>query len=85
MVGEGGRIDFPVSDLLIHKQVALHGSWVTSLGHMAELLDLLARWGEHPERIVTHRFALADAGEAYAVAAAGASGKVVITWDDDGS
>lgn len=82
MVGEGGRIDFAVSDLLIHKQVALHGSWVTSLGHMAELLDLLARWGEHPERIVTHRFALADAGDAYAVAAAGASGKVVITWKD---
>lgn len=82
MVGEGGRIDFAVSDLLIHKQVALHGSWVTSLGHMAELLDLLARWGEHPERIVTHRFALDRADEAYAVAAAGASGKVVITWDD---
>jgi threonine dehydrogenase-like Zn-dependent dehydrogenase len=49
---------------------------------MAELLDLLARWGEHPERIVTHRFGLADTGDAYAVAAAGASGKVVITWED---
>ena len=48
---------------------------------MAELLDLLSRWGEHPERIATHRFALADAGDAYAVAAAGASGKVVIAWD----
>jgi len=81
MVGEGGRMDVAVSDLLIHKQIALHGSWVTSLGHMAELLDLIARWGEHPERIVSHRFALADTAEAYAVAAAGASGKVVVTWD----
>ncbi|KGN37867.1 oxidoreductase [Knoellia subterranea KCTC 19937] len=81
MVGEGGRIDFAVSDLLIHKQASLLGSWVTSLGHMAELLDLLDRWGESPERIVTHRFALSDAGEAYAVAAEGAAGKVVITWD----
>ena len=81
MVGEGGRIDFAVSELLIHKQVALHGSWVTSLGHMAELLDLLDRWGEHPERIVTDRFTLPDADHAYAVAAAGASGKVVITWE----
>ncbi|MDT0212817.1 zinc-binding dehydrogenase [Rothia sp. ARF10] len=81
MVGEGGRIDFPVSDLLIHHQIDLLGSWVTSLGHMAELLDLLARWGEHPERIVSHRFSLAETSEAYAVAAAGASGKVVVTWD----
>lgn len=78
MVGEGGRIDFAVSDLLIHKQIELHGSWVSSLGHMAELLDLLDRWGESPERIVTHRFGLAEAGEAFAVAAQGASGKVVI-------
>lgn len=81
MVGEGGRIDFPVSDLLIHHQIDLLGSWVTSLGHMAELLDLLARWGEHPERVVSHRFSLAETSEAYAVAAAGASGKVVVTWD----
>ncbi|GGB78975.1 alcohol dehydrogenase [Knoellia flava] len=81
MVGEGGRIDFPVSDLLIHHQIDLLGSWVTSLGHMAELLDLLARWGEHPERIVSRRFSLAETSEAYAVAAEGASGKVVVTWD----
>lgn len=81
MVGEGGRIDFAVSDLLIHKQASLLGSWVSSLGHMAELLDLLDRWGECPERVVTHRFCLADAGEAYAVAAEGSSGKVVIEWD----
>ena len=26
-VGEGGEISFAVSELLIHKQVTLHGSW----------------------------------------------------------
>lgn len=80
-VGEGGRVEFAVSDLLIHKQIALHGSWVTSLGHMEELLDRLVRWDLHPESIVTHRFALAEADEAYRVADAGAAGKVCVVFD----
>ena len=57
-VGEGGQITFAVSELLIHKQITLYGSWVTSLRHMEELLEHLVRWDLHPERIVTHRFAL---------------------------
>jgi threonine dehydrogenase-like Zn-dependent dehydrogenase len=82
LVGEGGRIDFAVSDLLIHKQVALHGSWVTSLLHMEELLELLVRWDLHPEEVVTHRYPLSDAGAAYQVADAGQSGKVTIVMED---
>ncbi len=81
-VGEGGTVDFAVSDLMIHKQLEVHGSWVTSLHHMAELLTLLDRWGEHPERVVTDRLPLAQADRAYELAAAGAAGKVVITWDE---
>ena len=82
LVGEGGRIDFAVSDLLIHKQIALHGSWVTSLLHMEELLELLVRWELHPEEVVTHRYPLSDAGAAYQVADAGQSGKVTIVMED---
>ena len=77
-VGEGGELTFPVSDLLIHHQVTLHGSWVTSLAHMGELLERLVRWDLHPELVVTDRFPLADADAAYRVADAGAGGKVVI-------
>lgn len=80
-VGEGGTVSFPVSDLLIHKQVTVYGSWVTSVGHMGDLLTSLVRWGLAPERIVTHRFALADAAQAYAVADAGTAGKVCIVTD----
>jgi threonine dehydrogenase-like Zn-dependent dehydrogenase len=82
LVGEGGRIDFAVSDLLIHKQVSLHGSWVTSVLHMEELLELLVRWELHPEQVVTHRYPLAEAGAAYQVADAGRSGKVTIVMGD---
>jgi threonine dehydrogenase-like Zn-dependent dehydrogenase len=81
-VGEGGRVDFDVSGLLIHKQITLHGSWVTSLRHMSDLLANLIRWGIRPDVTVTHRFALDAAGEAYRLADAGTAGKVCIVFDE---
>jgi threonine dehydrogenase-like Zn-dependent dehydrogenase len=78
-VGEGGDVQFDVSPLLIHTQITLFGSWVTSVPHMAELAERLARWGLHPEITVTHRFPLEQAAEAYRIADGGQSGKVVLT------
>jgi threonine dehydrogenase-like Zn-dependent dehydrogenase len=67
--------------LLIHKQITLYGSWVTSLRHMEDLLEHLVRWDLRPERIVTHHYSLQQADEAYRVADQGASGKVCIVFD----
>ncbi len=80
-VGEGGRVDFDVSQLLIHKQITLYGSWVTSLRHMSDLLANLVRWGVRPDRTVTHRFGLDAADEAYRLADAGSAGKVCMVFD----
>jgi len=80
-VGEGGQVSFAVSDLLIHKQITLYGSWVTSLRHMEDLLEHLVRWNLHPETVVTHRFALDQADEAYRVADQGLGGKVCIVFE----
>lgn len=77
-VGEGGRAAFDVSPLLIHKQLTLIGSWVTSLRHMEELLERLPQWGLHPEVTVTHRFPLEEAAEAYRLADGGRSGKICL-------
>jgi len=79
-VGEGGDVGFDVSQLMIHKQVTLHGSWVTSVGHMADLLAHLDRWQLHPSLVVTDRFALDEAAAAYQLADRGTAGKVVITF-----
>jgi len=79
-VGEGGDVGFDVSPMMIHKQVTLHGSWVTSVSHMADLIGHLDRWDLHPERIVTDTFTLDDADKAYQLADRGTSGKVVITF-----
>jgi threonine dehydrogenase-like Zn-dependent dehydrogenase len=83
-VGEGGEVSFPVSPLLIHRQVTLYGSWVTSLHHMAELLERLVDWRLHPEVVVTHRYSLEQAAEAYALADAGRGGKVCFVLDGAG-
>ena len=82
-VGEGGRLDTEVSDLLLHKQLTIFASWVTSLQDMERLTVDLVRWGLRPEVIVSDRFGLDDAEEAYALAAGASAGKVVIVPSSD--
>ena len=77
-LGEGGTVAFEPSPLLIHKQLTLIGSWVCSIGQMERLAELLARWQLHPEVIVTHRYALEQAREAYEIFDTGQTGKVVL-------
>ncbi|KAK9798980.1 hypothetical protein WJX73_006440 [Symbiochloris irregularis] len=80
-IGEGNDIHINVSPDLIHPQITIYGAWVTSLAHMEQLLEQLARWKLHPEKIVTHRFTLKETGEAYRLAAEGQCGKVVVVLD----
>lgn len=79
-VGEGNTVSFEPSRSLIHKQLTLHGSWVCSIGQMEHLVDRLVRWDLHPEKIVTHRFELSEARQAYALFDGGQTGKVALTW-----
>lgn len=79
-IGEGGEVNFEPSPLLIHKQLTLHGSWVCSVGQMEELVEKLTQWQLHPECIVTHRFSLDEAQEAYELFDSGQSGKVAIVF-----
>ena len=80
-VGEGGSVSFEVSKYLIHKQITLFGSWVTSLKHLEELVERIARWGIHPDQTATHCLPLEQAAQAYALAAAGQTGKVCIVFE----
>lgn len=77
-VGEGGRVDVDVSATLIHRDLTVLGSWVTSRWRTAELLERLVRWDLHPEVLVTHRFPLDRVAEAYEVADSGVAGKVAV-------
>jgi threonine dehydrogenase-like Zn-dependent dehydrogenase len=80
LVGEGGRLELDASPDVIHQQLRIEGSWVTSTWRLRELVDNLARWQLHPETVITGRYPLDWAAEAYREADAGRSGKIGIFW-----
>ena len=80
-VGEGGTVELNPSPDLIHDQKTIHGSWVTSIGTMEDLVERIPRWNLRPEITVTHWFPLERAADAYATMDAGTSGKVAIVFE----
>lgn len=80
-IGEGDTVDFDVSSSLIHPQKTIYGSWVTSIWKMEELIEKIVEWDIHPEQLVTHRYPLLQADQAYAKMAEGKCGKVAIVFD----
>lgn len=82
-VGEGNSCTFQPSPDIIHGQKTIYGSWVTSLWRMEELVEKIARWGIHPDTLITHKFPLEKADEAYALMASGKCGKVAVVFDEE--
>lgn len=82
-IGEGGTVNFNPSPDIIHDQKTIYGSWVTNIWRMEELVERLVRWGLHPADLVTHRFELDRASEAYALMAEGKCGKVAVVFDEE--
>lgn len=83
LVGEGGSIKFDPSPDLLHEQKTIYGSWVTSIWLMEDLVERLVAWGIHPEDLVTDRFPLEEADEAYRLMAQGRCGKVAVVFDGE--
>lgn len=82
-IGEGGTCSFQPSPDIIHDQKTIYGSWVTNIWRMEELVERLVRWGIHPEDLVTHRFTLDKAAEAYELMSSGKCGKVAVVFDEE--
>jgi threonine dehydrogenase-like Zn-dependent dehydrogenase len=82
-VGEGGVVHFNPSPDIIHPQKSIYGSWVTSIWLMENLVEELVRWNIHPEILITHRFPLEKAAEAYQLMAEGNCGKVAVCFDEE--
>ena len=82
-IGEGGTCQFEPSPDLIHDQKTIYGSWVTSIWQMEELVERIVRWDLHPADLITHRYELDQAGEAYATMAGGQCGKVAVVFDEE--
>ncbi|MDC7126606.1 MAG: zinc-binding dehydrogenase [Spirochaetales bacterium] len=82
-IGEGGKVEFNPSPDIIHDQKTIFGSWVTNIWRMEELVERISRWGIHPEDLVTHRFPLEKASDAYSLMASGKCGKVAVVFDEE--
>ncbi len=83
LIGEGGTMHLDPSPDLIHDQKTVYGSWVTNIWRMEELVERVVRWGIRPDRLITHRFPLERAAEAFALMAEGKCGKVAVVFDEE--
>jgi len=83
LVGEGNSMSINPSPDMIHDQKTIYGSWVTSIWRMEELIERLVRWNIHPEELITNRFPLERAPEAYVLAAEAKCGKVAVCFDEE--
>ena len=79
-VGEGGQTSFDISRDIIHKQLTIYGSWTMSTMDLAEVANYVIDHKLPLTKIITHRFPLERAADAYKVFEAGQTGKVLITW-----
>ena len=89
---KGGRAAFvgfgsqgPTVNLtsIIGKELTLMGSFVMPMGYYWDLVDFMV---EHAlsakfDQMVTHRFKITEAAEAFRVADGGKAGKVMFVWD----
>ncbi|MCH8061741.1 MAG: zinc-binding dehydrogenase [Chloroflexi bacterium] len=80
LVGEGGTVTFEPTPDIIHRQLTLHGSWTFSTAILEELADWVVERGIPLKDIITHRFSLDQAREAYELFEGATTGKVVFNW-----
>lgn len=79
LVGAGGRLDVDFDDVgILFKSLTIKSRWVTTVGHMEDLMEKLVLWGIRPEDTVTDTFSLDEVDEAFRVADEGKGGKVSV-------
>jgi len=76
-VGENPAAEFNLADTVLRKDLTVRGSWYYQPADFAPMLDLY-RAGLAVERLITHRFPLERAAEAFELFAAGQTGKVIL-------
>jgi len=87
--GQGAFVGFGASEptvnlsQIISKQLVLMGSFVMPVHYYEDLVDFILRHDLSPQfqALITHRFPLTAAAEAFGVADAGRAGKVLFVWE----
>lgn len=78
-VGLGGGLQLTAEQAsrVFLKEIELIGSWYSDPGDVLEIAQMVRR-GLDPSRMVTHRFGIDEAQEAYTTCFGGAGGKVIV-------
>jgi threonine dehydrogenase-like Zn-dependent dehydrogenase len=79
-VGEGGTVSLEPTPDIIHRQLDLRGSWTFSTHVLAECARWVVDRGLPLGDIITHKFELPQAKEAFELFDSGKTGKVVFTF-----
>jgi L-iditol 2-dehydrogenase len=74
-VGVGPPTEFDVSEVIIGKELTCHGSWTFTSSGLIDCMAFLAERELPLASIVSHRFAIERAGEAFALFDGGRTGK----------
>jgi len=77
-VGEGNTTTFDVSPQIIHKQLTILGSWTFSQAGLAEVAKFVVERKSPMDKLITHKYDLSRAQEAYETFISGATGKVIL-------
>ena len=82
-VGEAGDLTLRVSKDTIRKGLELHGAWHYNLADAPAVMDVIRRYPDKLDRLITHTFPMSAVRDAFELQLTGASGKVVLyPWED---
>jgi threonine dehydrogenase-like Zn-dependent dehydrogenase len=76
-VGEGGTVSLEPSPDIIHRHLTLYGSWTFPMVGLEECAQFVVDRQVPLDRLITHRFPLDQAEEAFRIFDGGATGKCV--------
>jgi L-iditol 2-dehydrogenase len=80
-LGAGGDTTFDITRQIIHRLLTIHGSWTFNRNGLAEVANFVAERRVPLLDLITHRYTLDQAVEAYQVFDHGRTGKPVFIWD----
>jgi threonine dehydrogenase-like Zn-dependent dehydrogenase len=81
-VGESSKTEINPSDQIIRKLLTVVGGWYFPLGAWSEICDFVVSRGLDVEALISHRFSLDQAEEAFAKFDRRETEKAVFIWND---
>lgn len=77
-VGEAGELTLHISNDLIRKGLTLYGQWHYNRADAPRLLQIIRHAGDQIDKLITHRFPMSRAQDAFELQRTGACGKVLL-------